>query len=131
MARRVSRRWKNRQRRSVHSIIGAIQNFRFKLFILLAVFARSSGLERLPNREALPPCASVLLRSSWREWEGVCRHRRPARARCAHDEAEVPKQRSRWSVAEGPASRAKGIGNEKVSCASRRSRFTCESFAFP
>src|SRR5262245_38729889 len=51
-ARRVSRRWKNRQCRSVHSIIGAIQNFRPKPFILLAVFARSSGLERRPNRAA-------------------------------------------------------------------------------
>src|SRR5262245_6802739 len=130
-ARRVSRRWKNRQCRSVHSIIGAIQNFRSKPFILLAISARSSGLERLPNRAgAFPPCASVLLRSSWREWEGVCRRRRPARARCAHDEAGVSKQRSRCSVAEGAASRVKGIGNESVS------RFaaitlTCKSFAFP
>src|SRR5262249_36409513 len=100
-------------------------------FILLAVFARSLGLVRLPNRAgAFPPCACVLLRSSWREWEGVCRHRRPARTRCAHDEAGVATQRSRCSVADGAASRVKGIGNESVS------RFaaitlTCKSFAFP
>src|SRR5262249_59573838 len=90
--------------------------------------ARFSGLERLPNRaEALPPCASVLLRSSWREWEGVCRHRRPAHARCAHDEAEVPKKRSRCSVAEGAASRAKGIGNESGSRLGTMT-LTCKSF---
>src|SRR5262245_1702983 len=130
-ARRVSRRWKNRQCRSVHSIIGAIQNFRSKPFILLAVFALSAGLERLPNRaDALHPRASVLLRSSWREWEGVCRRRRPARARCALDEAGVPKQLSRCWIAEGAASRAKGIRNESVSPLVTIT-LTCKSFAFP
>ena len=52
------------------------------------------------------------------------------RARCAHDEAEVPTQLSRCSVAEGAASRPEGIGNESVS---RRVTITltCKSFAFP
>src|SRR5262249_58926208 len=77
----VSRRWKNRQCRSVHSIIGAIQNLRSKPFILLAFFSpdpRGWNGRAIRYRRFLH--ALVLLRSSWRKWEGVRLRWRPARA---------------------------------------------------
>src|SRR5262249_17019845 len=45
-ARRVSRRWKNRQCRSVHSTIGAMQNLRANSFILFAFFLLRLGSEK-------------------------------------------------------------------------------------
>src|SRR5436190_16376909 len=42
-ARRVSRRWKNRQCRSVHSIIGAMQNLRSGSFELMRFSVRCNS----------------------------------------------------------------------------------------
>src|SRR5262249_42694305 len=81
--RRVSRRWKNRQCRSVHSIIGAIQNLRSNAFILFAFFARP-GWNGCATRFRRFLHQLVLLRSSWRKWKAAClRLRSHARARRA------------------------------------------------
>src|SRR5436309_14419140 len=87
-ARRVSRRWKNRQCRSVHSIIGAMQNLRSGSFELMRFSVRcNSSIQCVPRLVAGLVLSTTILDANWKlDVQALARH---ADHSCRHCAAEL------------------------------------------